>query len=442
MSHSRLPVEIELVYELMPCNAQRTAQEPIRVPHPCSYFRKWGTYHSYGYETTGPPPRPGIVEPTQYLGRAPLVPEMLSGCRKAPIMTVGINPNLPGWWSASRNAINPLFDDYQQYAHYFRYRTTAKLDIRRKDYVKYGGGPQDTPFGDLELNVPKDAKGLRTIHVELAKLAMYEGYQSLLEDLATEMNWSKHRLSVGEDLSYGNMVACPSAKWITKLNPTDPAMPPMSRGEQAGIVAECFHHRRYFLRQLFQSLPAVLMIFSQATTDAFLGEMKGHFSEGKPEVGEHIEDLLKRTVRLRYGKTKDGQVLDARVIFSPHITGDPASFGRARSQVLAQLIQEARSGGVTFNALTGHLARPRGGCVFCTMLEIGPCDYAAELKPLSEAPGVSADSSIPHLVTEKQAQTSLLDEFLTTGARSNRGWALAGDPARERRPGPRPGKGR
>jgi len=300
--------------------------------------------------------------------------------------------------------------------------------------VKYGGGPQDTPFSGFELNVPKDAKERRTIHVALAKLAMYEGYQSLLEDLATEMKWRKHRLSVGEDVSYGNMVACPSAKWITKPDPTDPAMPPMSNGERAGIVTECFHHRRYFLRQLFQSLPAVIMIFSQATTDAFLGEMKGHFSEGKPEVGEAIEDLLRRRIRLRYGATKDGKVLDARVIFSPHITGDPANFARTRSQVLGQLIEEARSGGVTFNALTGHLARPRGGCVFCTMLEIGPCDYTDELRPLSESQAVSADSRVPHLVAEKQTQTSLLDEFLKTGARSTRGWALAGDPARERSP--------
>src|ERR1700688_657429 len=119
MSDNHLPAEVELVYEVMPCNALRTAQEPGSKPHPCSYFRRWGRYHSYRYELSGPPPTRGIVQTTQYVGRGPLVPEMLSGCRKAPIMAVGINPNLPGWWPAAYNSINPLFDDYKQFAHYF-----------------------------------------------------------------------------------------------------------------------------------------------------------------------------------------------------------------------------------------------------------------------------------------------------------------------------------
>jgi hypothetical protein len=53
MGDSRLPTEVELVFEVMPCNALRTAQEPGRAPHPCSYFRRWGSYHSYDYAVTG-----------------------------------------------------------------------------------------------------------------------------------------------------------------------------------------------------------------------------------------------------------------------------------------------------------------------------------------------------------------------------------------------------
>ena len=99
MEGSRLPTEVELVYDVMPCNAMRTEMEPGQKPHPCTYFRKWGTYHSYDYTADGPPPKPGIVQETKYLGRARLLPELLSGCRKCPIMAVGINPNLPGWWT-------------------------------------------------------------------------------------------------------------------------------------------------------------------------------------------------------------------------------------------------------------------------------------------------------------------------------------------------------
>ncbi len=428
MSDGRLPIEVELVFELMPCNAQRTTYGPGNpAKHPCGYFRKWGTYHGYDYETAGPPPQPG-AKPNpkyEYLGRGRLVPEMLSGCRKAPIMAVGINPNLPGWWPATRSSVNPLFDDYQQYAHYFRYRQVSKLDIPKADYARFGGGPKDTPFSNFELNVPIDSKGFRTIPVEFQPMAMYQNYQSLLEDLAKEMNWRGHRLTIGEDVSYGNMVGCPSAKWITKPDPKDAKMPPMTIAEQIGIVNECFHHRKYFLRQLFQSLPTVLMVFSQSTTDAFIGEMQGHFSKGDPKPGDKIEDLLNLEVSLKFGDQQNGQPLEARVIFSPHITGDPAHFGRVRAKVLSQLVEEAKAGRLMFNSLTGHLLRPPGACVFCTMLEIGPCDYASEIKPLSNVPALTAESPVPHLMMEKQVTCSLLEEFLGTSQPSRsapEGW--------------------
>ena len=446
MSESHLPTEVELAYEVMPCNALRSAQHPGAHPHPCSYFLKWGRYHSYDYETAGPPPKPGIVQLTQYVGRGPLVPEILSGCRKAPIMAVGINPNLPGWWPLSRNAINPLFDDYKQYAHYFRYRATAKLQIPKKKYEGFGGdSPQDQPLTNSkppkpstwELNVPVDDDGFRTIPVETQALTMYENYESLLKDLAKAMGWKADKLSVGEDLSYGNMVGCPSAKWINKPDPKDksvPPMPPMTASEQKGIVGECFHTRKYFLRQLFQSLPNVLMIFSQSTTDAFVAEMQGRFSKGNPKPGDQINDLLHKTVRLRYGTRDDGSPLEARVIFSPHITGNPTEFGPARQRVLDQLIEEATLGNIRFNSATGHLSRPPGSCVFCTMLDIGPCDYLSELKPLKTLPilsAVVAASPAPALMAEKEEQRRLLENFLSKKkAVVENGWELSADPER------------
>ena len=68
MSNSQLPTEVELAYEVMPCQAMRVAEEPGPTRHPCAYFRQWGTYHSYGYESDQPPVTPGIVQVTQYLG--------------------------------------------------------------------------------------------------------------------------------------------------------------------------------------------------------------------------------------------------------------------------------------------------------------------------------------------------------------------------------------
>ena len=305
--------------------------------------------------------------------------------------------------------------------------------------------------------MPRDDNGLRTIPVELQDLKMYQNYQSLLEDLSTAMGWQGHGLSVGEDVAYANMVACPSAKWINRVDPrdrSDPPMPLMTHDEQRGIVGECFHDRKYFLRQLFQSLPAVLMVFSQSTTDAFLAEMQGRFTAGNPQPGDLIADLVRQEIRLKYGLRDDGTPLEARVIFSPHITGDPAHFAAARQRVLDQLIAEARAGRLQLNSATGHLRRPAGSCVFCTMLQIGPCDYQAELRPLSSLPVLAAAVvSAPQLAAEKAEQNRLLSEFLAaapappagapaaveggllaaeprepTGAD---GWRLAGDPERQ-----------
>jgi hypothetical protein len=96
------------------------------------------------------------------------------------------------------------------------------------------------------------------------------------------------------------------------------------------------------------------------------------------------------------------------------------------------------------------------------MMQVGPCDYETELQPLSEAASLTAKSSVPELMAEKQAQSSLLELFVKradTDAESRQelvtrqaaraaapvaalaaatavspalpGWQLSGDPARQ-----------
>ena len=420
MSDSKLPTEVELVYEVMPCNAMRTMQEPLPGKHPCTYFRKWGTYHSFDYLIDGPQPDPLIPQTVNYLGRAPLIPEIMSGCRKVPILALGINPNLPGWFARKRSSLNPLFDDYKQYAHYFRYRSTNKLILKKQDYEAYGGGDQDTPFSSFELNVPRDHNGHRKMDAIVDPQTMYRGYQGLLTELAQRMHWKKAALSLSEDMGYMNMVACPSAKWRITPDPTDAALPPMTIAERDGIVSECFNERKYFFRQLFQTLPTVIMVFSQSTATPFISAMQGNFTKGNPKKNEAVKDLLERHITLRYGILTDGTKLDARVIFSPHISGDADNFKALREKVLQQLVDEAKAGGLTFNTSTKHLARPRGGCTFCPMLQIGPCPYETELKPISIQTGILADVTTPASIqVEKKMQADLLDRFLFSPTKSD-----------------------
>src|SRR4029434_11210744 len=156
------------------------------------------------------------------------------------------------------------------------------------------------------------------------------------------------------------------------------------------------------LRQLVQSLPRVLLIISQNTAGVFLGEMAGHFTQGNPQDGEDVRDLLDRDIRLRYGTLPDGTDLEAKVIFSPHFTGTPEAFAQFRPKVLAQLVSAAHEGVLTFNQTTRHLALSRGACIFCPMLEVGPCDYEDDLEPLSlQVRFIAAEASNAQIKAEK-----------------------------------------
>lgn len=408
-----LPTEVQLALEVMPCQAMRRVYESAATPHPCAYFGEWGSYHSFDYASAGPPDAPGIVQDVVYAGKTALVPEILSGCRKAPIMSVGINPNLPGYWPFSRNAVNPLFEDFLQYAHYFRYRSIAKLQIPKAAYEELLEGREDLPTGSEPLTERGEA-----IPVELAPLTMYKAYQSLLDGLAEKQGWAGHKLVVGEDLSYANMVACPSAKWVIRQDTKNPEMPVMGRERMQGIVRECFHDRKYFLRQLFQSLPAVLLVFSESTGREFIAAMKGKFTAGAPQPGEKLEDLLTREIRLGYGTTADGEPLTARVIFLPHASANPQEFQKFKGPVVDILAQEVAAGRLAFNPATGHLFRPRGGCVFCSnsMYRIGPCDYVEELRPLApeETPMLTAAGPEKgEIERENDEQERLMGAFLS-----------------------------
>lgn len=427
MSRSNFPTEVELVFETMPCFALRSLQGTADAPHPCCYFGKWGTYHSYDYVDERPPTTHDLRQDLSYIGRAKLVPEMLSGCRKAPILAVGINPNLPGYWPARKGSLNPVFDDYRQFAHYFRYRSVAKLQLSHDDYVRYGGGSQDNPFSNFTLNVPVDEHGQRPIEAQLQAQEMYVNYQGLLETLADQMGWANHKLALGEDLVYGNMVACPSAKWTTRPDPQDPNLPPMTNDERTGIVTECFRKRRYFLRQLFQSLPQVILVFSQNTADAFIGELKDRLTEGVAPR-DPLSELMTKPIRLVYGTLDDGTVLDARVIFSPHITGNPQQFAQARDHVVAQLVEQARNGRLQLNSASGHLTRTRGACTFCPMLEIGTCDYANEIVELTRPPELMAGGGPIDPLADKDLQSHLLGDLGQTSPSSEVGWAVSDEP--------------
>lgn len=409
-----LPAEVQLAIEQQSCLAERRTYERVDRKHACEFFADQGSFHSYDLKNPGPPPEPGSLQDVRYAGRRRLVPEMLSGCRKAPIMAVGINPNLPAFWNGKHNSVLPMFDDLLQYVHHYRYRGIGKLQIEQAAYDQLLGGRIDRPAGGEDLTAPGTP-----LPVELANQTMYVAYQSLLDGLAQAKGWHA-RLTVGEDLSYGNMVSCGSPRWITAPDPAMPSLPVMKVAQRTGIVDECFVKRRYFLRQLFQSLPRVLLVFSGATRDAIATTMAGHFTEGEPHAGESLDALLARRIVLRYGKAPDGRELTARVLFVPHASGNPEEFAAARAKVVAALVDEVDRDHLALDPATGHLRRSIGACTFCdnALYKIGTCDYKDQLVALAPLEETTEDGApvLPPQVAENRVQAALLDEFLAPAA--------------------------
>jgi hypothetical protein len=125
------PLEVELVFGVRPCGT-------------CNFFwptdpskQPYGPYPAYDFDTNTPATRPpgpsstyAWVNGTTRSGCFPDA-EIMDGCRKAPIMTIGINPNLTAFapgrtgtgWAYPNFADDDEHDAFTKYAYYYRYRS-------------------------------------------------------------------------------------------------------------------------------------------------------------------------------------------------------------------------------------------------------------------------------------------------------------------------------
>ena len=126
------PLEIDLVFNVRPCGT-------------CKFFwprdaakQPYGPYPSYDFISNTPKLAAPADHPFSFAWvkgqtRPPSFPdgEIMDGCRKAPIMTIGINPNLTAFLPGQNGAswCYPSFssagheDSWTKYAYYYRYRS-------------------------------------------------------------------------------------------------------------------------------------------------------------------------------------------------------------------------------------------------------------------------------------------------------------------------------
>lgn len=138
------PLEVGLVFNVRPCGT-------------CTFFwpddpsnQPYGPFPAYDFDSNTPTGKTPDGRPVSYpwlkgTTRDQAFPngEVMDGCRKAPIMTIGINPNLTAFspgitgtsWVYPNFSSNNGTDAWTKYAYYYRYRSIyqERLDF---DVVK------------------------------------------------------------------------------------------------------------------------------------------------------------------------------------------------------------------------------------------------------------------------------------------------------------------
>lgn len=176
------PLEIDLVFNVRPCGT-------------CSFFwpddpskQPYGPYPTYDFLTNepgGPDPRGNVpmfkwVKGTTQDEAFP-DPEIMDGCRKAPIMTIGINPNLTAFapgrqgtsWCYPHFTNDDKTDPWTKYAYYYRYRSVyqecfdlkfveefllpdGKVNATKAGYITSALRPTDAPGYSITVRYDGD----------------------------------------------------------------------------------------------------------------------------------------------------------------------------------------------------------------------------------------------------------------------------------------------
>lgn len=343
------PLEIQLIYQVRSCGT-------------CSFFwpqdkekdkfkQSYGPYTSYDFDVNAPYTasyKQGSEGSPWVLGRTrpPVFPEaeVAGGCRKAPIMTIGINPNLTSFYPGQTGAAwcYPSFsshggsDAWAKYAWYYRYRSVYQerigLDFVRKFILPEGrvyaprpgsvtGAAERTdtnPAWSFRVRFEGDAEET-TIHLpgqvgDFPNVLLFDPYPP--NNVFHAGDVLAGRLSVPggiqvevqqQQVSYymqfvpvlerfqdslrkaGHNATLHMGEDVSQLDMVACASPHWSEGCLGGnqesidtIVNNCVNRNAWAIKQLVQSRPAVLYIVSESSWKMFHDSFGAHVRRDPP----------------------------------------------------------------------------------------------------------------------------------------------------------------
>lgn len=364
-----LPAEVALVQELRGCRS-------------CAAF---GSENLYGAFPQVDMTRADDVGKTTVLGFGPPEPAALYGCRKAPIMLIGINPNLPGHfvfpraadgdkWRSGSYRLVPFFASDVAYAQHYRFgpepaarvvdaavldgllRVEARsLLIADKAGALVGGNGAgagsyravgkrgarlELQFDDGSNQVHdlswRQDENLAVVRRRFAAGEIIAGHldasvvgRSLRAEAAPDLDgyhvrastllqhigqsFPQSALSIGEDLSLHDAVACASPRWDATEMPLE------------AIRANCVHDRRWLHRQVEQSAPEVIILAGRTALNLFADPAFGTLSTplaSLPLQAGGREGLFFQvaTGGLWWTYRVGPQVRTVRIVVAPHLS--------------------------------------------------------------------------------------------------------------------------
>jgi hypothetical protein len=371
------PLEIQLVFNVRPCGTcaffwpQNTAEQP------------YGPYSSYDFNSNTPAEKAPESDQNSFLWiegvtRPPSFPdaEVMDGCRKAPIMTIGINPNLTAFgpgktgasWCYPSLSSDHQTDAWTKYAYYYRYRSVYQehFDLKfaeqfllpdgRVKAAKAGVVQEYTRLSDdpaFEIRVLYDGDSSPTaIHIpgklgQAPYVVIVDAGQRFAEGdlLAAQISIpAAQKVDVyDQPITYYTQMLPVLAKFEAYLKKKGHADAKLQVGEDVGqldmvacasphwgtqwlggtsqsvndVVANCVHKNAWAIKQLVQTQPAVLLLVGQASWNMFWHSF-GHLVSAPQPLPAIPEDgpytLLRQT---------SGQ--DCRIVFSTTVDGQKYS---------------------------------------------------------------------------------------------------------------------
>jgi hypothetical protein len=325
-------------------------QNPARQPY--------GPYPAYDFSANTPTLRAPQGNPVSFpwlkaTTRPGSFPdaEIMDGCRKAPIMTIGINPNLTAFLPGNTGAAwcypsfsgNASTDSWTKYAYYYRYRsvyqerfdpkfiqqfllTDGRIVAPKPGTIESADRPSDAPTWSISVRYDGDAQDtsialpgrqgepryvllidprppnnrFRAGELLAARLSVPQGretqlyaqqigyYERMVPVLARFEAFLQSRGHPGAHLRVGEDVC--QLDMVACASPHwGPAWLGGSNASVRSIISNCVSKNAWAMRQLVQTRPAVLLLIGEATYTMFRHAF-GAFIRGDPALPPAPED--------------------------------------------------------------------------------------------------------------------------------------------------------